>query len=136
MIVIILVIVIAICNAIMNTISHHYSTSIFTTYYQKFPARFWDPYYSWRNKYIDRDPNKGRVKWFGLINVHPAFTDAWHLFKSIMIICMISAIVLGPTLPSINIFEKEWMNIGSWILILGTLWNITFSLFYNVILRK
>ena len=49
---------------------------------------------------------------------------------------MISAIVLGNTLPSICIFEKEWMNIGSWILILGTLWNITFSLFYNVILRR
>jgi len=136
MIVIILVIVIAICNAIMNTISHHYSTSIFTTYYYRFPARFWDPYYSWRNKYIDMDPKNGRVKWFWKINKPVQIIDAWHLFKTIMIVSMISAIVLGNTLPSICIFEKEWMNIGSWILILGTIWNIVFSLFYEIILRR
>lgn len=135
MTVIILVVIIAICNAVMNTISHHYSSSIFTTYYQQFPASYWDPYYSWRNKYIDRDPKNGRVKLFWIINKPVQLTDAWHLFKSIMIVSMITAIVLGNTLPEICIFKEQWMNIGVWILILGTLWNLTFSLFYKIILR-
>ena len=134
MIVIILIIIIAICNAIMNTISHHYSTSIFTTYYYRFPARFWDPYYSWRNKYIGGDPRNGRVKWFWKINKPVQITDAWHLFKTIMIVSMILAIVLGLNLP--EIFNNQWLNIGIWTLLLGTIWNITFSLFYNVILRR
>lgn len=124
-----LILTASICNAVMDITSHKFYQSVFNS--PKFNPLFWNPAISWKNKYINGDINQGRKQWniFGLkINIHPAFTDSWHLFKSTMIFCLVGAIVLYDS--------KGWV----WDLILfviyGTAWNLTFSLFYNKLLKK
>lgn len=122
-----LIIIAAICNAIMDTLFHHYGISIFN----KSKSLFWsNPYTtSWLNKYVDRDVKKGLIKYkilFFKIEKPAAFTDAWHFFKSLMIITIILSIV----------FYKVFFTWYFDFLILGIVWNLVFSLFYNKILIK
>jgi hypothetical protein len=119
---IILIILAAICNGVMDNITHHWSTSKLNKYNEK----FWNPELSWKNKYIDNDPKKGYKKLFWKIEKPVALTDAWHLFKSLMIIFVCLAIVLYTPLI---IFYIDFV-------ILGILWNIIFNLFYDKILKK
>ena len=119
------------CNAVMDTLSHHYSTSIFINYN---PA-FWNPKISWKNKY------KEGVKAFGpafylSTGLLVAFTDAWHLFKSIQIVLLGLAIITFPYTYEVCIFDAEWLNQIVWLSILGIMWNVTFSFMYNRVLKK
>ena len=112
----------SICNSVMDTLDHHQSTSIFSKF--KNPL-WWNSDQGWRNKYIDRDPKKGRVKWFWKINKPVQITDAWHFFKMLMIVFMCGAASISFTKP------------GYWIIYFiafGLIWNNTFSLFYKRIL--
>jgi len=94
----------SICNAIMDTLTHHFSQSIF----RNKNGDFWNPNISWRvATYIPYTKYK---------------VDAWHLFKSSMIIFICLAIVFANKL-----------NIVDFVL-LGTLWNIVFNIFYNHLL--
>ena len=124
-----LILTASICNAVMDITSHKFHQSIFNS--SKFNPLFWNPSVSWKNKYINGDVNQGRKQWiiFGLkINIHPSFTDSWHLFKSIMIFCLMGAVVLYNSHGLIY-------DLGLFI-IYGISWNITFSLFYKRILKK
>ena len=80
----------SICNSIMDTSVHHYSTSIF----KKLNPLWWDGETSWRNKYIDGDSTKGRVKWYFGLDKPVQLTDAFHFFKMWMIIFISLSIVL------------------------------------------
>lgn len=105
----------AICNAVMDTLVHHYSTSIF----RKMDVKFWNPEVSWRYAmYIPCTKYK---------------VDAWHLFKSAMIVFLalsvISAWISEP--PLLNVW---WFYLLGFIF-LGILWNGVFNIFYNYILR-
>lgn len=125
MISIILIFLAAICNAVMDVCSFHYYNSVFKN---KNP-KYWNPEISWKNKYVDWDKgNKKRKKIIFNINFPVQLTDAWHFFKSSMLLFLISAVVLyKPIHPELN---ELWS-----VLILGTVWNVTFSLFYNKLLR-
>ena len=112
----------AICNAVMDTLVHHYNKSIFT----KLNAWFWDATISWTNKYIDHLPTKGLRMLIWKIHYPVQLTDAWHLFKSIMIVLLVLGAVLYEPL----------LGIGWDFLTIGIIWNLTFNLFYNKILRK
>lgn len=68
------------------------------------PVRFWLKEQSW----------KYALKIFGYR------VDAWHLSKSCMVICMVTAIVFHP-------YHPWWVIVG----IGGLVWNIGFWLFYN-----
>jgi hypothetical protein len=94
----------SICNAIMDTLTHHFSQSIFRNKNDK----FWNPNISWQyNNFLPL--TKYRV-------------DAWHLFKSAMIIFICLAIV-----------SAKKLNIIDFVL-LGSLWNLVFNIFYNHVL--
>ena len=134
MISLVLVIIAAICNAVMDILDHKYAWSIFNKYDTIFNSGYWDPSYSWRNKYIEKNPQAGRRRILG-IKIHPMFTDSWHLFKSIMVVSLCFAIAFGFSLPPICVFNTEMLNMILWVAILDTAWNLTFSLFYNRILR-
>jgi len=120
----ILVIIGAFFNAVMDTLVHHHDTSIFKNYKIGFWADASDT--SWKNKYIDGNPLKGRRKLFWIINIPSTFTDAWHLSKSTMIVLLITAIVL----------YNHVFGICIDFIVCGVLWNATFNFFYNIILRK
>lgn len=120
----------AICDAIIDTSVQHYSTSIFS----KLNPLWWDGMISWRNKYVDGDYKKGFVKWYFGLNKPVQLTDAFHFFKMWMIILICSAIALYSPIPFIA--KYGWVSFPIMIGVFGTIWNCTFSLFYNKILKK
>ena len=134
MISLLLVALAAICNALMDTISFHYKQSIFT----KYNPQWWNPAISWKNKYVDYSKfaeYTGKVskleKRIFILNLfsikYPTFlTDAWHFFKSLMIVLLGFAIVLYN--PVVNIYVD--------IILVGLAWNLTFNVFYNKIFKK
>jgi hypothetical protein len=120
MVSVLFVILAAICNAVMDKISFHYYKSIFV----KYKPFFWYPQVSWKNKYINGNPCYGRRK-FLVFNLHPAFTDAWHLFKSLMIVFLVSAIIFYDPIFCILID----------FIIFGIAWNVVFVQFFNNIFK-
>ncbi len=128
----------SVCNSIVDTVDHHQSTSIFSRFKNQL---WWNSDQGWRNKYIDRDPKKGRVKWIFGWNKPVQLTDSWHFFKMWMIIFICTSIVLVVLSPAL------WINMtGGWIdyvanfigqlLIMGAVWNNTFTLFYHKVWIK
>lgn len=121
----------AICNAIMDTITHHWDISIFDEAEGEITKRdmWWNPDYSWINKYLDKNPEKGLKKiFFGLFD--KPFTDAWHTFKSLMIIFIVLSII------TFNYSLAIWYEYIIAFIIYGILWNLIFNLFYNKLLKK
>lgn len=134
MISLLLIALAAICNAVMDTVSFHYKQSIFS----KYNPQWWNPAISWKNKYVDYSrfaEYTGKVskleKRIFILNLfsikYPTFlTDAWHFFKSLMIVLLGFAIVLY--VPVVNIYVD--------IILVGFAWNLTFNVFYNKIFKK
>lgn len=87
----------AICNALMDTLEHHFDVSIF----RNLNPKFWNPNVSWQYAYI--------------IPFTKYKVDAWHLAKSLMIICLAFACA----------------NTWYMFIILGIIWNSVFNIFYN-----
>lgn len=114
---IVLVAITAISTAAAHTLKDHFDISIFSRYKRE----FWDPLISWRNKYIDRDPAKGRNHKF------VPFTDAWHMLNSLTI----SAFLVFPLLNPYILIHP----ILTYVL-LGIIHILTFNLFYNHIFLK
>ncbi len=113
------------CNAVMDVCQFHYDKSVFTLYNHN----YWNAEISWKNKYVDWDGgNRNRKKWFWGINYPVQLTDAWHLFKSLMIVLFALAVVFYQ--PVVNF----WVDFG----VMGLMWNFTFNLYYNhiFILKK
>ena len=118
------------CNSVIDTLQHHFWRSIFDDK-KRFKREFWDATLSWSNKYND-DGSLRKIKilkW--KINYPVQITDAFHLFKTIMIIFIVLAIVFHFALTKLTI-----KNCLIEILLYGVCWNATFSLFYNRILIK
>lgn len=109
----------AICSAIMDTLKFHYYTSIF---YQKFGNNpFWNedlkdakPYFIPGTKYK---------------------VNAWHLFKSAMIIlqALSNCFIFLAGTYIIFLPYKIWFFLGL-LIIYGFRWNGFFNLFFNKIL--
>lgn len=118
-----LILLAAICNAVMDVCSFHYHKSIFV----KRDFKWWNPEFSWRNKYVGGDPKLGfRKCFFGLFNYPTFLTDAWHFFKSSMITLLCASVVLyKPVLGPLIDFS-----------IAGVIWNLAFNLCYNNFFRK
>jgi hypothetical protein len=106
----------AICNACMDKLAWHFHKSVFN----KLDPNFWNPNVSWRTAKI--------------IPFTKYKLDAWHLFKSAMIIfiCIAWAIAFCYGKSSINNF----CFVLALIAFAGLIWNITFNLFFNKILSR
>jgi len=125
----------SICSASMDVSQFHYEKSIFTTF--KNP-KYWDGMVSWESKYIGGKYENGMRKWFfGLLDYPVFLTDFWHLMKTSMLVLIIASVVLyNPTLTVFNLdFCKPLLLIFDFVLF-GTLWNCTFSIFFNRVLVK
>lgn len=129
----IFIILASICNAIMDTSTHHYGTSKLTKFKN---TLWWNGEISWKNKYIDGNPDKGRVKWYFGMNKPVQITDAFHFFKMLMIIFICLSIITFDKCNMLVDCKYEWYSFIIMLGIYGTLWNLTFSLFYNEILKK
>jgi len=119
-------------DAVMDTLKTHYSISIFK---DKNPL-FWNPDISWRNKYINGEPEQGhkKVHWgFITFNYPDALSDAWHICKILREGFNILSIVIMVTISYTT--TNVW-NIILFISILSILRNNVFNLFWNKILIK
>lgn len=101
----------SVCNAVMDTLAHHFYVSVF----QKKDPKFWNPEVSWKE--------------VGYLPFTKFKADAWHLVKSLMIILIALAICFKPY------WVKTGMDIIMYLILLGVVWNGTFSLFYNKLLK-
>ena len=121
MVSLILIILYAICRSAIDTLLFHFYTSIFNNYNH----RWWDPSISWRNKYISGDPSKG-LKYKFPISFFIFFTDAFHLFNSLSLCLVFTAVVLYNPLTHIYLD----------VVIYGVGYNVIFELFFSKIFTK
>ena len=144
-----LIFIAAACNAVMDTVDHHFNDSIFDNIKDKKKRLWFNSNQGWRNKYVDRDVKKGRIKWTILgfkFNKPVQITDSWHFFKMLMIflICMIPALDMvlmhSNMLISWNFQYFEISPIYNLFIhwgLLGIVWNLSFfRVFYNYLLLK
>jgi hypothetical protein len=89
-----------ICKAVMDTLQFHYDNSIFTLY--NFNNQFWNPKFSWRNKYSKHSQTVERFPLSTTIFVF--ITDAWHLFQAICFSILFTIIISSNsiTITTIN----------------------------------
>lgn len=115
-------------NAGMDTIEYRYSQSVFTEL-----GDYWQ--HDWTRKY-EKDENGNILyddagkpvfkKWLGIINVHPAFFDGWHLLKVLMIATIVyTFLFLGRRIPITA------RNLILYTLLYGIAWNLAFSLCFD-----
>jgi len=118
-------------DAIMDTLKDHFSISVF----KNLNPQFWNPSVSWKNKYIDGDPNKGhrKIKVLGITFNYPdALSDAWHISKILREGFNILAIVSALIIPHV-----DFTIFGAliFITVAGIFRNWSFNLFYNHLLK-
>jgi hypothetical protein len=105
------------CNALMDTLQHHFYVSVF----KGLNPFFWNPEKSWNNsKYIPYTKYK---------------IDAWHLSKSSMIV-LLAASIITFEYPKFLLGVNSFFSFIFLMSIYGTLWNLTFNLFYNRLLKS
>lgn len=129
-IVILLIIIAGIANAITDILRNNFKESIF----KNLNPQYWNGEISWMNKWVDGDKTKGRTFWLIPIRlgkrklfevkmtIPVVFTDAWHLFKTIMLTAF--AIAFGLLTPHFLGFP-----------IFCGCWYLGFELFYSKFLR-
>jgi len=114
----ILIFIAAFSNAIMDTLRHHFDKSVFKNLNQQ----FWNAAVSHTNKYKNGDSKLGRKYPKCLSPLTDIFSDAWHIFKIIMIV----AIIIGFSITKQFQFSD--------LLIHWAIWFATFEIFYSHIL--
>lgn len=113
-----LVIFASIFKSIMDTLQFRYEKSIFS----KFNKYWWNPNFSWMNKWKYRDRQNGE-RFFGSSTFFVWVTDAWHFFQHFMITFMIASIVL---------YQKQFGILIDFA-ILYLVYTCTFELFFSKI---
>jgi hypothetical protein len=109
----------------MDTLNARYHRSVF--YNGKWPKfnKFTNPASSWQNKWKDGDRDKGEL-FFGSSTFLVWTTDAWHLFKTLMLLCFSVAVVTyNPMIHPIIDAITYWIVFG-----------IVFELFWSKIFLK
>jgi hypothetical protein len=109
----------AACNACMDKLSFHFHKSIFNNLNPK----FWDPSISW--------------KYAKIIPLTKYKIDAWHLFKSGMVIFLCLSIVFAFK-GGVHVYVDHTSIVNKLVVftIMGLLWNGGFNLFFNTILSR
>ena len=128
-------------DACMDILSHHYFKSIFSRKNKPKHNQIFNPEYSWRRKYIDDEPENGRIYWidweFIRIKKPVQLTDAWHFIKMLKIIMLCLSIVsFNMDEFMINGNDPTYVSYFIVFIIHVIFWNLTFSQFYDNILRN
>lgn len=110
-----LIVALALLQAIQETLNDRFNKSIF----RNLNEYFWNPRLSWRNKYVEGNPLKGRKKLFWNINVPVQISDAFHLIKTVQI--TILAILSADSVIQ--------------FIYLGIIYNTIFSVGYHLMRR-
>lgn len=113
-------------KAIMDIIAHKYESSIFTRKKNNF---FWNPYFSWRNKWKNGNKKEGEA-FLGSSTIFVWYTDAWHRYQmyygiSVCLLSFLIPIIFKETIVYISIFVTTQI-----------LYRGVFELYYRKLLIK
>jgi hypothetical protein len=124
---IILVAIAAIAEAIMDTLSHRFNNSIFS----ELDRFWWDPTFSWRNKYRQRNITLGPRFW-GSTTFFVFTTDAWHMFK------MISkeGSLLGIALILVGVLDVNFWHVAILFTLNRLFFGIVFHINYTYLFKR
>jgi len=117
----------AISEAIMDKLQHSFNESVF----RDLNENWWDPTFSWRNKYKCSSPYMG-PKFFLSTTALVFLTDAWHLFKALRTFFLWTAVAF-------IVYSAREFSIHGIIALIGTvalLKSAIFELFYSKILKQ
>ena len=118
MCVLILLSIFVVCDAMQDTVAYHFDTSIF----KNLNKYYFDPSFSWTNKYKDNNPLEGE-KFFGSTTFLVWLTDFWHLMKFIKMNCIWIAL---------SVASCVW-----WLYFIGILLHgVLFEGVYKIIKKK
>jgi hypothetical protein len=84
---------IGLSDGVVQVISHHISGTIFEG------SQFWDPFYSWKNKYKDANYNLG-PKFPGSTTIFVFITDAYHLLRAVQTVSWLFIVSFASTISS------------------------------------
>ena len=113
------------CEGVMNKLQFHYHKSIFMNFSN---TMFWNPLYSWKNKYKNGNPGHG-PRFFLSTTWLVALTDGWHLFK------LLRNVLLFASLPIAGYYAHSTLALIIIIVLCRTAYGAGFWLSYYKILR-
>ena len=61
--------------------------------------------------------------------------DPWHLAKSLMVFCIIGAIIAAIWAGAIGGIKLSLIYVSGAVFVLGAIWDLTFTLFYHGIFK-
>lgn len=130
-IVVILLSIASIAKAIMDVVDFKFGESIFSDIKNEKRRYWWNQSEGWKNKYKDRDSEKGPAFW-GSTTFFVWLTDSWHFFQMIKLTCYDLSIIIPIIILSGISF---WWIIPS-LIVMKILKGSIFELFWSKIFIK
>lgn len=122
----------AVCYAVLSVLKFRFELSVFNK--SKWSKWFVDTSYQRKYKYPTPAPSnwyyrilgvKYKEKFFGSTWIFVGFTDGFHAFQHLMLLCIIGAYV---SLPN---YINTWKDYAYAAIILHLIWTITHQIFYR-----
>lgn len=114
-------------KAVMDIVSHRFHNSAF----RNLDPFYWDPVFSWRNKYKNRNPDYG-PKFLGSTTLFSFTTDAWHLFQSVNL----TALWIAFGLVAIKYGSCGFWYVFILLFSLRVVYGVVFEILYSKILSR
>lgn len=113
-------------KATQDILAHKFNWSVF----RNLSDKWWDPAFSWRNKYKYNNPSLGE-KFLFSTNILVFLTDAWHFFQWVHNMALWSALAV------IGWHACDLQLIGFLLILLSAriMYGVVFQLFYNNLLE-
>lgn len=113
------------CEGVMDKLQFHYHKSIFANLKNNL---FWNPEYSWKNKYKNGNPVEGERFRFSTTFL-VSLTDGWHFFKLLRNLCLFIS------LPLTGFLIHDVNGAITFILIARAIYGVGFWLAYYKVLQ-
>lgn len=124
----------SISEAIMDKLQFHWYKSVFSINPKKYYENFWNPYFSWRNKYSNVETKE--PKFLGSTTIFVFLTDAWHLFKFFKNLSIFLVILFAFLSGHYYDFKINFILFSLiYAIFLRFLYGLCFTLFFDKILE-
>ena len=117
----------AFAKAAMDILQHKFNDSIFSDLNDD----WWDPTFSWRNKYYARSEYLGE-RFPGSTTIFVFVTDAWHMFQFIWG----NMLWLSFALIALNVRDVSFLGIALIFLVSRIYYGMIFELAYRYTLKR
>ena len=107
-------------NGAQKVIRQHWSQSIFAHFEEEELQEWFKSH--WSRKFKDGDPEKGKLKHFGVIPFFPYLNDGWHFFQFMMIASLVGSLMF---------FESSHFKVYEILVAFPVVWNTFHKLAYE-----